>query len=105
MIRSVTCVEYGMVSASATSRFAMPPYFRLAGMSRPPLEPDRQICVAAPEATVALADHQTQTQCVLRQALVVAARDDAHCNEHRNYQEQQSDAKRRTREQRPDGWN
>jgi hypothetical protein len=61
--------------------------------------------MAAPEATVALAEDQTQAQCVLRETLIIAAGDDAHRNEHWKYQEQQSDAKRRTREQRPDGWN
>jgi hypothetical protein len=38
--------------------------------------------MAAPEATVALAEDQTQAQCVLRETLIIAAGDDAHRNEH-----------------------
>src|SRR5258708_31238396 len=92
-----------MVSASAISRFATATYFGLAGISRPPLDANGHIGVDSPEATVALADYHAQTQRILRQALVIAARDDAHRNEHRDHQKQQSDTKRRTREQRPDG--
>src|SRR5471032_2571347 len=94
-----------MVSASATSRFATLPYFRSADMSRPPLEADRQIGVGPPEAAITLTDRQTQAQCVLRQALVVTAGDDAHRNERWKHQKQQPDAKRWTCEQRPDGRN